>query len=219
MTAIAIFVKTPGVSAVKTRLAATLGPSRATALYRRSAAAVAEAAVAADIGPVYWAAAEAISELGEQWSDLPRLEQGDGTLGERMHRILDELVGSHGSGLLLGADAPQLDPSVLREAADWLQRDRASSVLGPASDGGFWTFGTNRMPPLSKWTRVPYSRPDTLRQFRYSIGDDTEWLDLPKLTDLDTEEDMKAVDAELRSLPLPLPSQLALIDALGETER
>jgi len=216
MTAVAIFVKTPGISAVKTRLAATVGAGSATALYRQCAAAVAEAALEAGIGAVYWATAEPLAELGKKWSDLPRLEQGSGGLGERMHRILGELIEHHGSGLLLGADAPQLDPSVLRKAAQWLRRDRASSVLGPATDGGFWTFGTNRMPPLSKWARVPYSRPDTLERFRNSIGDDAEWLDLPKLTDLDTADDMPCVAAELVALPRPLPKQTELMALLNE---
>ena len=148
MTAIAIFVKTPGVSAVKTRLAATIGVERATTLYERCAEAVAEAAREASVGAVYWATAEPIERVGERWSDLPLLDQGDGGLGERMHRVMAELVRRHGSGLLLGADAPQLDTAVLVQAARHLQRNPPSRVIGPARDGGFWTFGANHVPGL-----------------------------------------------------------------------
>ncbi|RFF30840.1 TIGR04282 family arsenosugar biosynthesis glycosyltransferase [Wenzhouxiangella sediminis] len=214
MTAIAIFVKTPGLSAVKTRLAATMGAERAVALYEQCAAAVAEAARAAEIGTVYWATAEPIDRIDGRWSDLPRLQQGSGGLGERMHRVLDHLVQRHGSGLLLGADAPQVDPSDIRRAAEWLQRDRASSALGPATDGGFWTFGANHVPDLLRWTRVPYSHPDTLRAFRESMGDDSAWLELPTLTDLDTAEDMARVAGELAALPHPLPRQRDLMAQL-----
>lgn len=218
MTAIAIFVKTPGVSAVKTRLAGTIGAQRACALYRRCAAAVAEAAVQADIGAVYWATAEPIARVGGRWPDLPVLEQGGGGLGDRMHRILSELVRSHGSGLLLGADAPQINPGALRNAAAWLGRELPSSAVGPARDGGFWTFGANRISPLRRWTRVEYSRFDTLKAFRESIGDDTDWLDLPMLTDLDTEDDMTRVAAELAALPARLPRQARLMELLHQSK-
>jgi rSAM/selenodomain-associated transferase 1 len=214
LTAIAIFVKTPGLSAVKTRLAATIGPARAAALYQHCAAAVAEAATGAAVGAVYWATAEPIDRIDEQWPDLPLLEQGSGGLGARMHRVLDQLVQRHGSGLLLGADAPQLDPAILRRAARWLQREVTSSVIGPAADGGFWTFGANHLPDLSCWTRVPYSHPDTLLQFRHAIGDESEWLELPTLTDLDTAEDMARVAGELAALPHPLPRQRDLMAQL-----
>jgi rSAM/selenodomain-associated transferase 1 len=214
LTAIAIFVKTPGLSAVKTRLAATIGPARAAALYRHCAAAVAEAAREAAVGTVYWATAEPIDRIDERWTDLPLLEQGYGGLGARMHNVLDQLVKRHGSGLLLGADAPQLDAAVLSRAAEWLQRGVPSSVVGPAADGGFWTFGANHVRDLSRWTRVPYSHPDTLQAFRESMGDDSAWLELPTLTDLDTAEDMARVAAELAALPHPLPRQRDLMAQL-----
>jgi len=218
MTAIAIFVKTPGVSAVKTRLAESIGAERAGTLYRRCAAAVAEAALAADIGPVYWATAEPTARVAQQWSDLRLLEQGSGELGARMHRVLSELVHRHGSGVLLGADAPQLDPELLRRAAAWLQRETGSRIVGPARDGGFWTFGANDVPPPERWARVEYSRPDTLRTFRESIGDDAEWLDLPPLTDLDTARDLEALAAELAALPHPLPGQIELMNRLKQSK-
>lgn len=218
MTAIAIFVKTPGRSPLKTRLAATIGRQAAANLYLQCAQATAEAACRADIGPVYWATAEAIEAIDDHWPHLPLLAQGDGGLGERMHHVLSELIRRHGSGLLLGADAPQIDPAVLRRAAGWLQRDAASSVLGPARDGGFWTFGANLVPDLFRWTRVPYSRPDTLREFRKSIGDDAEWMELPSLTDLDTAQDIVQVAKELTTLPDPLPRQNELLASLNESQ-
>lgn len=219
MTAIAIFVKTPGRSPLKTRLAATIGRKAATDLYLQCAEATAEVSQRADTGPVYWATAEATEATDGHWPGLPLLAQGGGDLGTRMHRVLNELVRRHGSGLLLGADAPQLDPAVLRRAAAWLQRDAASSTLGPAQDGGFWTFGANHVPPLSRWTRVPYSHPDTLRDFRQSIGNESAWLKLPMLTDLDAETDLPQVAKELRNLHDPLPSQLALMETLSRPSR
>jgi len=217
MTAIAIFVKTPGISALKTRLAERIGQAQASDLYRNCAAAVADAASHAAVGPVYWATAEPPERVGGSWRDLPLLAQGEGGLGERMYRVLAELVARHRSGLLLGADAPQLDAAVLRRADEWLARDVPSRVVGPASDGGFWTFGANHVPPLPRWIRVPYSRPDTLLKFRQSLGDDSAWLDLPMLTDLDIADDMARVVAELAAIPHPLSGQTELMNMLEQS--
>ncbi|WP_376696700.1 TIGR04282 family arsenosugar biosynthesis glycosyltransferase [Wenzhouxiangella sp. EGI_FJ10305] len=213
MTAIAIFVKTPGLSPVKTRLARTLGTEQAEALYLECAATVAE--VVGQASPnVYWAIAEPERQAAAHWPGLAHIAQGPGGLGERMQRVLAALVERHGSGLLLGADAPQIDAALLRRACSWLSCDPPLNACGPARDGGFWTFGANHVPPLERWTRVPYSRPDTLQRFRESIGDETEWLELPMLSDLDTAEDMARVAAELKRLHRPLPSQLALLELL-----
>lgn len=213
MSAIAIFVKTPGRSPVKTRLARTIGPRRAEALYRRCAAAVAEVAeIAAE--HVYWALAEHPGDVASEWPGFAHLQQGQGSLGERMHRVHSELVSRHGSGFLLGADAPQIDSAELIRAAAWLDTDRPRHVIGPARDGGFWTIGGNHVTAMEQWTRVPYSRADTLFEFRRSLGNGSEWLELSKLTDLDTEADMSRVTAELGKLREPLQSQRALLEAL-----
>lgn len=216
MTAVAIFVKTPGLSPVKTRLARSVGRELATELYLASAAAVAESAQRAGIGPVYWATAEPAAQAECLWTDLPLVEQGEGDLGSRMHRVLATLIDRHDGGLLLGADAPQLDPTLLRRAGDWLAREFRARVVGPARDGGFWTFGANHPIELERWTRVTYSRPDTLMHFRNSLGSDAEWLELPMLSDLDTKEDMPRVAAELAALPKPLPRQAQLMTMLKQ---
>jgi len=215
MTAIAIFVKTPGLSPVKTRLARTLGTARAEALYLECAATVAQVAGQAS-RHVYWALAEPAAQSAHHWPALGHLDQGTGGLGERMHRVLATLVAHHGAGLLLGADAPQVDATLLGRACAWLSCDLPMRVYGPASDGGFWTFGANHVPPLERWTRAAYSRPDTLDSFRASIGDDIKWVSLPTLTDLDTAEDMAQVAAELKALPEPLERQVQLVNMLGE---
>lgn len=213
MSAIAIFVKTPGRSPIKTRLARTIGPGRAEALYRRCAAAVAEVAgIAAE--HVYWALAEHPGDVASEWPGLAHLEQGQGSLGERMHRVFSDLVSRHGSGLLLGADTPQIDPAELIRAAAWLDTERPRHVIGPARDGGFWMIGGNQVTAMEKWIRVHYSRTDTLFEFRRSLGTESEWLELSKLTDLDTEADVPQVAAELRKLREPLQSQRALLEAL-----
>ncbi|QOC21447.1 glycosyltransferase [Wenzhouxiangella sp. AB-CW3] len=216
MSAIAIFVKTPGLSPVKTRLADAIGPEWAMELYRLCADAMLSIAKAAEIGPVYWAVAESIPAAAGHWQPrAPVLHQGDGSLGERMCRVMNVLVDQHGSGILLGADSPQFEIEPLREAANWLSSESRRSVIGPARDGGFWTFGSNHCIEEKHWTRVTYSRPDTFRQFEHSMKNEADWLELPRLTDLDTVTDLGVLHSELKCLDHPLPAQSRLIRALS----
>ena len=218
--AIAIFVKTPGYSAVKTRLAATVGAAVAAEWHVRAArtvAAVARAAAAATGAVVYWAVAEPDAIATGAWDALPSLAQGDGGLGARMGRVHAELVRRHGAGILLGADAPQLAAGALCDALAWCAAAEPQQVLGPAHDGGFWLYGANRPTPVARWEEVAYSRPDTADRFRAAFGESGAWRVLSTLTDLDRHDDVPAMDRELGLMPAPLPEQRALRAWLATT--
>jgi uncharacterized protein len=211
--ALAIFVKTPGHSPVKSRLAAQRGERYAVTWYRHAAAAVASVARQAvqRYGlTAYWAVAEA--DALDAWTDLPALAQGSGGLGERMARVQAELVRRHGFGLLLGADAPQLEADALHDAIGWLDASSPRLALGPAHDGGFWLFGSNLAPPLPRWTAVGYSVADTARQLQRVMHDLGAWRTLPALTDADHVEDLATVEAALHALARPTPAQQGLAD-------
>lgn len=218
--AVAIFVKTPGYSPVKTRLAAGVGEAFAVEWYRRAAAAVAEVALAAAgiSAVVYWAVAEDEACGAEVWRALPTVPQGDGSLGARMGRVHHALVRRHGAGLLLGADAPHLAVASLRAALAWCDADEPRQVLGPARDGGFWLYGGNRTAPLGVWESVPYSVADTAARFRAAFDSFGAWRVIESLTDVDRGEDLAAFRSELAGLAAPQPAQRALaawLDACG----
>jgi len=218
--AIAVFVKTPGRSALKTRLAEAIGAELATDCHARCAAAVAEvleAIARTDAIAPYWAVAET-EGLGA-WPGFAALPQGDGSLGVRMARVHRELCVRHGAAILVGADAPQLDAGVLRSAAEWLGAGEPRLALGPASDGGFWLFGANRVLPEADWAGVAYSRADTAASFRAAMSAQGRWLDLPRLTDLDRIGDLAPVAGELAALAAPLPKQRALATWLASLAR
>jgi len=209
----AIFVKTPGLSPLKTRLAATIGAAAATHWYRLAASATAAAlAEVAEIA-AYWAVAESPALAAAAWPGSPLLAQGAGPLGERMGRVHTALVEKHGCGILLGADTPQVDPADLARAAAWLQDPAPRLVLGPARDGGFWLIGANRVLPAAKWTLAPCSRDDTAAGFRAAMSPFGAWLELPHLTDVDEAEDLPSMLAEMKGLERPLAAQREVIDA------
>lgn len=206
--AIAIFVKTPGLSPVKTRLGASHGNGAAEAWHRLASACVQATAIATGL-PTYWAIAEAEGMEHEMWQNLPRLAQGVGGLGQRMATVHDELVRRHGAGILIGADLPQIETRHLRAAARWLIADEPRHVMGPACDGGFWLFGANRSPAVETWESVRYSRADTAREFIKAVNA-AAWEMLEPLTDLDQAEDLPTVLRELEAVVRPTGCQLEL---------
>lgn len=208
--AIAIFVKTPGYSPLKTRLTATTGQAFAEAWYRLAAQAVMEvvqqAATKRNLQS-YWAVAEAEAIIECAWPSLEMLWQGEGELGRRMAHIHSHLVAHHGFGILLGADAPQLTTEDLCAAGEWLDSSEARQVIGPACDGGFWLFGANRVIPESIWKSVAYSQKDTAISFIKATQDGGKWLMLRQLSDVDRAEDLPICTEALRLLPNLTPAQ------------
>lgn len=213
--AIAIFVKTPGLSPIKTRLTAGMGTRYAELWYRLAAAAVAEAATLAAEATgcgVYWAVAEEAALNDPQWWSLPRIPQGDGDLGERMGRVHTRLLQDHAAVILLGADVPQVTRATLNRTLAFLRSDLASVVFGPAGDGGFWLFGSNFGIPMDAWTAPEYGTANTGATFRAAVGTHHRWYDLETLIDVDTAEQLNYVYHVLAALPDKAPAQAALFD-------
>lgn len=218
---IAIFVKTPGYSPVKSRLAAECGRAYAEAWYLRAAAAVASVArttAATGNVSVYWAVAEPAAIESGAWPGFPVLGQGAGGLGERMARVHAALVTAHGAGVLIGADTPQLSSELLQAAIAWLRQPGPRLCLGPARDGGFWLFGANIAPPAKLWEQVHYSAHGTARDLRAAMAGYGSWRSLPELTDVDHANDLAAALHEFRRVPALQREQQQLIDWMRACE-
>ncbi|MGZ8470613.1 MAG: DUF2064 domain-containing protein [Gemmatirosa sp.] len=153
--ALAVWVKTPGRSPTKTRLAHAIGRAAAEAFYRHAVDAVCEGvehavALAPDLLTPYWAVAEDDPAAWACWTGFAVVPQGAGGLGERLSTVYDALSARHRAVLFIGADAPQLEPASLVAAARALAG--SDFVLGPAADGGFYLFGGRTPLPRDAWT-------------------------------------------------------------------
>jgi glycosyltransferase A (GT-A) superfamily protein (DUF2064 family) len=122
----------------------------------------------------------------------------------------------HRGVVLIGADAPQIEPELLNRAADWLASDVDRLVLGRADDGGFWLFGSNRNVPEKAWMQTRYSTPDTAARFIEAMDPFGTWLELDCLRDIDTFADIAPVYARLAALERPTIEQRELAALLGE---
>lgn len=216
---LAIFVKTPGLSPIKTRLATTRGTAFAEHWHRLAAAAVASVVqryVERSGWQAYWAVAEA--EGLASWAGFPCLLQPEGGLGARMAGIHAELLDRHQRALLIGADSPQLTVAPLH-AADRALDEACDHVLGPALDGGFWLIGSRLPIDAAIWTSVRYSQPDTGRQMQQALAEHARFRQLDPLRDVDSERDLAPLLADLTALRAPTAAQQALAGWLGAALR
>ena len=209
--ALAIFVKTPGLSPVKTRLATSIGAPAALRFHLLAAAATADVARAcAPWLTPYWAIAEGGSAAVAAWPGFAPLHQGEGDLGERLHTVYARLQARHGRALLIGADAPQLTVESLRHALALMDDSDTPFVIGDATDGGFWLFGGRVAIPCEVWTRVRYSQAHAASELRQQLVPHGAAGAVGWLNDVDNVEDLPALSNALGALSDPLPAQQIL---------
>jgi len=137
---VVLFTRYPEPGKAKTRLIPALGAAGAAALHRtlteRTVTTVRESGLALHIRSTGADIAAFTGWLGV--ADV--VDQGEGDLGERLAR-----AGPPYPAIFIGADAPDLTPALLRNAADALAH--AAAVIGPAQDGGYWLLGLARAVP------------------------------------------------------------------------
>lgn len=190
-----LFTRYPEPGRAKTRLIPALGAEGAAALQRRmSETIIARMVVFAGKYPVDL---EIRYTGGDQqamaaWlsSDIPCLDQGEGGLGDRLHRAFAHAFAQGSRRVaVIGADCPGLGPVHFAQAFAALEsRDL---VLGPAMDGGYYLVGLNRpAPPL--FAGIPWGTGEvlaaTLKQAR-GLNISTHLLE--PLADVDRQEDLQ----------------------------
>ena len=199
--ALAVFVKTPGLSPVKTRLAAVWGEKKTLEFYEHCLRCSGELMrrLQTDGWDAGWAVAVADGLRDLRWSEFPAISQGESGLGGRIARVIRELRKHRPTAFVIGSDSPQLRPDHLKQAHTLLER--SDVVVGPADDGGFWLLGSRVDLPEKMMESVAYSEPGTrlelIRTLRKWNPDLLIGDSLPLLQDVDVEEDAKALIPEL----------------------
>ncbi|MFF4394470.1 DUF2064 domain-containing protein [Streptomyces sp. NPDC001480] len=185
MITLLVIAKEPRPGRVKTRLTPPFTP--------REAAGLAEAALADTLDAV--AAAPAGRRVlvldGRPGPWLPPgfdvVPQCPGGLDERLAAAF---AGCDGPALLIGMDTPQVTPRLLTVGFD-----DCDAWFGPAEDGGFWALGL-ASPDPGLLRGVPMSTPVTgAVQRDRLVAAGLRVRDLPRLRDVDTAADARAVAA------------------------
>ncbi|WP_229053817.1 DUF2064 domain-containing protein [Aeromicrobium sp. Leaf350] len=110
------------------------------------------------------------------------------TFGERLANAHLDADSGHGV-VQVGMDSPQVTVDDYEQAGAAVLD--GSTVLGPASDGGWWLLGVPRGQDAHVLPAVPMSQDDTGEQTARALGGDVHRL--RTLTDLDTWADVLTV--------------------------
>ncbi len=188
-----ILAKAPQLGQVKTRLATTLGPAAALAIYGQLLAATARAARG-------WGGTVRLLASGDAWAGtglelLPRQPQPAGGLGTRIAAALAWGLEDHARAMVIGTDCPGLTAAHLAALAA-----AASAVpvaFGPACDGGFWGMAiADRRALVALNDELPWSTPAILAALRARLQDAGLGCALADvLPDCDEEPDWRAAVA------------------------
>lgn len=208
--AVGIICKTPKVGASKTRLVPLLGAEGAAELaaaFLRDVAAAIEAVPASERrrGYAVYAPAGTENEL------IPLLPSSFGMLcrrGATLETVLlgatqELLLAGHDCVILVNGDSPTLPPVTISEAMAALRRPGDRAVFGPASDGGYYLIGL-KYPHAELFRNIPWSTQDTLAvTLERARALELESTLLPMWYDIDDEETLRLLIAEIAELPLP----------------
>ena len=202
--ALVIFVKTPELSPVKTRLASTIGMENSHKFYELSLKATfALAQKAKEELPslqVYWAVSEREGLCAERWNSLPVVFQGEGELGARLDLVYRELLQQHHFVCFIGADSPHLRLGDLKQGVLATAKNLGEKfVIGETIDGGFYFFGGSVPLPSEVWLNVEYSSSRTAEQLISKLLEIGQIDFLGKNFDIDTEEDLRRLKSAIFS--------------------
>ena len=159
-----LFLKAPRLGAVKTRLAADIGPYSAWRFHCDTAQRIGARLARRPDWDLVLAVTprRSVRHLRRALpalAGLPCADQGEGDLGVRMARCLDRFAPR--SRILFGADIPGIDGGVIGRAFDLLRR--SDLMFGPAEDGGFWLAGQRGPKRCGRlFDGVPWSGPEAL---------------------------------------------------------
>jgi len=184
-----VFLRTPCLGQVKTRLAQAIGGEAALQAYRMLVAQLLENLGCLQNVELRFtpdsAGAELAPWLRSGWTLMP---QGEGNLGERLARAFHEsFAGGSQRVVIIGSDCPAVSSADIESA--WHSLLTKSVVLGPASDGGYWLIGL-REPQPGLFENVPWSTSAVLETtLAHARNAGLTLHCLHELTDIDTAED------------------------------
>lgn len=199
-----VFARVPLEGTVKTRLATTVGPAQALAIYRTLASTVLSAICQPDrkwsVTLVYTPDTdEAPLQLRQWFASMPprpvsvdRLEpQCAGDLGARMQHAIANALTRAKKAVVIGTDCPGVDAITISETIARL--DDNDCVLGPAEDGGYYLIATTRS-DLPVFHEMTWSTEKVYSETIQRLSDanvSVATLDVKR--DVDTEQDWLAV--------------------------
>lgn len=210
---IVIFARAPVLGEVKTRLAATIGDTRALNVYRALVEQVVSAVRKSTLDFVVACDSDDGMSAVADWLDAPVFAQRGANLGDRMLHALMVGLEDDDRAMVIGSDIPFLAPEIL-VSADTMLEDH-DVVIGPSSDGGFYCIGVSG-PHIDMFRGIEWSTPTVFRR----TLENCEKLQLhvgilPELLDVDTQEDLQMAIEDIHPTHLAIGSMLRSLSVLS----
>lgn len=195
-----VFARAPVSGEVKTRLIPRLGAEAAADMQRALTERALTTALAAGIGPVeLWCSPDRSHPSFSAFNDsgVALHDQGEGDIGERMHRALANALRAGDMPVLIGSDCPSLTVQDLRDAGQALERG-ADLAFVPAEDGGYVLIAA-RTCSRSLFDGIEWGTERVMAQTRGRLRElGYSWKELAPRWDIDRPEDY---DRLLHELP------------------
>lgn len=190
---IILFVKYPVEGKVKTRLAESIGNSKAVKIYSGLAErTVIEMKRLKNSYNYIFYSDESEKERIKKWirgNFFYAPQKGD-DLGERMSNAF-RLVFGHGASkaLIIGTDIPDLSTEIINDAIKKL--DDFDVVIGPSPDGGYYLLGMKEFTP-ELFENITYSTNTVFEDTVKKIKDKNKsYTTLETIEDIDTEDELR----------------------------
>ncbi|NDV25093.1 TIGR04282 family arsenosugar biosynthesis glycosyltransferase [Desulfovibrio sp. JC010] len=202
--ALIVFVKFPEPGKVKTRLGKDIGYEKAAELYTAFVEDMLDNLDQAGLYPVIaYDPFQPLDKYQEWLGDRTYISQQGADLGQRMFNALQSAFNlNFDSCILTGSDLPDLDPQLILQARQSIQKSPA--CIGPANDGGYYLVGFQKESLTdSIFKNMEWS---TKRVFGTTISR-LEKLEiqpaiLPEHQDMDTMEDLERLHNNPRTQTL-----------------
>ncbi len=181
-----IFVRSPKLGKVKTRLAKEVGDEKALAIYIQLLAHTRKVAQSIDAIRHLFYSDEIIDD---DWSRtyFEKSLQIDGDLGDKMQHAMSKALETSDKTIIIGSDCPHLESDIIESAFAAL--DKSDVVVGPTFDGGYYLIGIKKMHTElfqnMTWS-VESVYDETIDRIK-KIG--LTYVALTKLSDIDYKED------------------------------
>jgi len=184
-----VFAKAPVVGNVKSRIANVVGAETACEIYTtilRKTFSQLRTFLDLEVRITPDALVAQFEEFtNTSWQRKP---QGEGSLGERLHRAFIEAFEADSERVvIIGSDCPDVTATDIKMARQALEN--CDLVLGPAVDGGYWLIGLRR-PCMELFQSIEWSSDKVLRQtLQHAEAANLRVHLLRELSDIDTIED------------------------------
>lgn len=185
--ALILFAKNARLGKVKSRLAATVGPQKALAIYEALLERIRQVTAPVRVTKYLYYSDEI--EEKDAWDPalfLKRLQRGE-DLGARMKNAIAEVLTTHGGAILIGSDIPGITTSLLNQAFRVLKD--YDLVIGSTEDGGYYLIGM-RQENAALFDTMAWSTDSVFTETMRRIQNrGLTCYELPRLADIDKEED------------------------------